>query len=85
MVAIMTKYLAPTNTKGARIKAYTDTGAKIIIDFPPCNSDEAHRIAARALMARMNWNYEVVQGATAHGSAFVMLPKNQTIVTKAQV
>ena len=85
MVAIMTKYLAPTNTKGARIRAYTESGHSVTIGYPymPGGEDASHEQAARALMSKMGWDFEIVQGGTCTGRAFVMLPKNKTISDKA--
>ena len=77
MVAILTKYLAPTNTRGARIKAYTGTGLTVTIDYPDGEPQEAHECAARALMRKMSWKYDLVCGGTECGFAFVMLPKVQ--------
>lgn len=89
MVAILTKYIAPTNTRGARIKAYTANGRQsvsVTIGYPylPGGDDASHKQAARALMSKMGWDFEIVQGGTDTGRAFVMLPKNLTVVNKAK-
>jgi hypothetical protein len=50
---VLTKYLGPTNTKGARIKAHRVTDPKmfVIIPYPyECgDSGERHKLAAQAL------------------------------------
>jgi len=50
---VLTKYLGPTNTKGARIKAHrvTDPKTFAIIPYPyDCSgSGERHKLAAQAL------------------------------------
>jgi hypothetical protein len=54
MQAIQTKFIAPTNHRGARIKASCERGS-ITIPWPDAFSgDEAHREAARQLIARFN-------------------------------
>ena len=85
MVAIITKYIGPTNTRGARIKAYTGKGQSVTIAYPYLAGGDgaSHETAARALMSKMGWDFELVQGGTGTGRAFVMLPKNKTISDKA--
>ena len=53
--AITTKYLAPTNTKGARIKA-TSAGQSITIAWDYAkNAFDNHYIAARLLSVENGW------------------------------
>ena len=55
MQAIQTKYLCPTNKRGARIKATCAAGS-IIIDYPHELSGQAcHRKAAEALVSKLDW------------------------------
>ena len=59
MKAIYTKYIGPTNTKGARIKAYTLDGHTVSIPYPYYLSHEAvHYEAVKALVLRhkLDWN-----------------------------
>lgn len=57
MQAIYTKYLGPTNTKGARIKAYTLGGLSVTIGFDYALSGEAiHFQAVKALVKRYALN-----------------------------
>ena len=75
MIAILTKYIAPTNCRGSRIKAYTGTGESVTIPFDCSLDGEArHRKAAQALMDKMGWPNKLVSGGIAGGYAFVMLP-----------
>ena len=75
MIAILTKYIGPTNCRGSRIKAYTETGESVTIPFDYSLDGEArHRKAAQALMDKMGWPNELVSGGIAGGYAFVMLP-----------
>jgi hypothetical protein len=53
--AITTKYLAPTNFKGARIKAQCDA-ASLTLPYPhEHNGSEAHRHVAEALAEKLDW------------------------------
>ena len=56
MQAIQTKYLCPTNSRGARIKATCAAGS-ITISYPYELSGQAvHRKAAEALVNKLGWN-----------------------------
>lgn len=69
MQAILTRYLGPTNCRGARIKAecYSDS---VTIPYPhELSGEEVHRAAALALIAKINkrcpqspWPTEFVTG-----------------------
>ena len=55
MQAIQTKYLNPTNSRGARIKATCAAGS-ITIDYPYELSGQAvYRKAAEALVSKLGW------------------------------
>lgn len=53
--AIVTKYLGPTNTRGARVKATADAGSVIIGWDHALNSDQNHTRAARKLAEHFGW------------------------------
>lgn len=53
--AITTKYLAPTNTRGARVKATASAGSVIIAWDHALNPVDNHYAAALALTDRMEW------------------------------
>jgi hypothetical protein len=56
MQAIQTKYLCPTNSRGARIKATCAAGS-ITISYPhELSGQTVHRKAAEALVSKLNWN-----------------------------
>lgn len=58
MQAIQTRYLSPTNTKGARIKAWAKAGS-VTISYPHELSGQAcHRAAAEALARKFEWTGE---------------------------
>lgn len=47
MIAIHTKYLSPTNSRGARIKAYSGDGRSVTIAYPYALSGvDVHHLAA---------------------------------------
>lgn len=55
MQAIQTRYLSPTNSQGARIKATCAAGS-ITIGYPHELSGQAvHRKAAEALVSKLGW------------------------------
>ena len=74
-VAITTRYLGPTNFRGSRIKAFTESGRSITID---CNDalsvEDNHRAAARALQAKMGWTDDLIEGGIATGYVYVSDP-----------
>lgn len=76
MVAITTKYLGPTNTKGSRIKASAGRGREVTISYDHALGQEAcHAKAARALMTKMGWPNKLVAGGLKNGGyVFVMIP-----------
>jgi len=67
MQAIQTKYLSPTNTRGARIKATAAAGS-VTISYPYELSGQAvHRKAAEALCAKFDWDVESIYGQLIGG------------------
>jgi hypothetical protein len=52
MQAIQTRYLCPTNSRGARIKASCAAGS-ITISYP--HGQAVHRKAAEALVTKLGW------------------------------
>ena len=69
MQAIRTKYLAPTNTRGARFKASCEAGS-ITICSSYNNADVCHLEAAKALMAKLGWDKDsdLVSGGLDDGT-----------------
>lgn len=56
MQAILTRYLGPTNSRGARIKATCAAGS-VTISYPHDLSGQAvYRKAAEALISKLGWN-----------------------------
>jgi hypothetical protein len=79
MIAILTKFLGPTNSRGARVKAYRgdDPTVSCTVPFEYADSTEqAHRNAALQLCARFDWLQDgtvLVAGGTRQGYAFVFI------------
>lgn len=72
--AIITKYLGPTNTRGARILATTESGIRHTISYPhELTSDQGHRKAAEELAAKLNWHGKLVAGGLKQGFSFILL------------
>src|SRR5688572_5297382 len=72
--AIFTKYLPPTNVRGARVKAYDHEGNSVTISYDQgLQRDEIYALAARRLCEKMDWLGELVGGGTPEGSVFVFL------------
>jgi len=75
MKAIRTKYLGPTNYRGARISASDEDGNRITIPYPHELSGEAvHRKAADALCTKMHWCGRLIGGSLKNGYVFVFDP-----------
>ena len=70
MQAIRTKFIAPTNNRGARIAAYWD-GGKITVPYDHLLGETANSLeAARALATRLQWDYGTWYGGNI-GREFV--------------
>lgn len=76
----MTKYLGPTNYRGSRIKAYTESGLSLTVPYPHERNQgaDAHSVAALALAKRYGWTRasslatgDLIAGATDRGYVFV--------------
>jgi len=64
-VAIQTKYYGPTNTKGSRVKADAGMGRTAWVGYHSGETDDPHRRAALALIAKMGWSPALL--IEAHG------------------
>ena len=71
MQAIVTKYIAPTNTRGARIRAFCEPGSITIEWDYVLNREANYRKAAVALCERLGWTGEMLAGSTKSGYVFV--------------
>ena len=74
MQAIETRYLGPTNTRGARIKATSASGKSVTVPYPyeETHGMSAHWPAAKALAESLGWSAgEYVGGGTKNGYVFI--------------
>lgn len=65
--AIVTKFLSPTNTRGARIKATAQAGSVTVGYDYGLNSDDNHKRAAEALAAKFEWRGRWFDGGAPDG------------------
>ena len=74
MIAIHTKFIAPTNSRGARIKAYTASGFTATISYPYDESGHmCHFEAVKELVKKnkLDWTLEGMRyGDSADGRGF---------------
>lgn len=78
--AIFTRYLGPTNTRGARIKAMA-AGSTDTVTLPydyGLNDETNHKLAAFDLVRKLKWGGTWAQGSTADGYAFVSIYAGET-------
>lgn len=75
MIAIQTKYIGATNTRGNRIKAWTENGQSVSIPYP--HDVEKHEVchfqAVKALVQKhgLDWDLnEMRYGGTEKGFVF---------------
>ena len=73
MIAITTRYLGPTDTKGARIVAETPNGHRLVRSFDYAHfATSAHAAVACELARSLNWNPDtLIEGETKNGHVFV--------------
>ena len=73
MQAIETKYLGPTDYRGSRIKAYTESGHSLTVAYPHERNQgaDAHSVAALALAKKLGWAGDLIAGGTTTGYVFV--------------
>jgi len=67
MQAIITRFLAPTNFRGARIKAIAEAGYAILSWDHAFSPEVNHCNAAKELCARFGWNGTYYSGGI-HGT-----------------
>lgn len=76
MQSITTKYISATNTRGSRIKATAGKGQSITIGYDH-GATCAHRVAAVALINKLDWCGDLVwcEGGTETGYVYVAFSK----------
>lgn len=83
MIAIHTKYLNPTNTKGARIKAQAWYGYSLkSVIVPYDHAGDAHEVAAEALRQRYKLGKSIrLVGSTIDGNGNVYSVEYSSILS----
>jgi hypothetical protein len=74
MIAIQTKYIPASNTKGSRIKAWTCNGHSVTISYPhEYSHEQCHFQAVKALVAKCKAEWDLSDmryGGTDDGYVF---------------
>jgi hypothetical protein len=71
--AIVPRYIAPTNHRGARVKATCNAGS-VTIPYPyELSGAEPHAVAVRALLEKLQWSGAWVAGGMPNGAGYVFV------------
>lgn len=70
MQAIITKYLSPTNSNGARVRARCQARSLTLHWDHSLGQEANHHAAARALAADLHWTGEWVSGGLPDGTGY---------------
>lgn len=82
MQTIETKYIGPTNHRGARIKATATHGASVTVPYPhELSESDRHSLAARKLAAKLNWTGDMIGGWTARGMVWTFTDRASPRIT----
>lgn len=88
MRAIHTKFLGPTDTRGARVKAYSSDGRSVTVSFDSGLGEVERHFAAARAFAEKHFAYapdtdRMVYGDSADGRGYVFcFPQSTVEVTK---
>ena len=78
--AIQTKYLGPTDFKGARVKAFTPYHSVTLSWDSALNERENHKIGAMALARKLEWTGVWSGGGTEDGFCFVQASSDDFVI-----
>jgi hypothetical protein len=67
MQAIQTRFLGPTNHRGARVVAWCDAGRLVVSWDHSLSVEPNHAAAASALRVKLDWPGDMVSGALPGG------------------
>lgn len=76
--AIVTKFIAPTNTKGPRVKAWCNAGKLTMPWIDSLNIEENHRFVAVQLWGKLKWhtkNIYLIGGALPGDAGYCFVQK----------
>lgn len=83
--AIATRFLGPTNHRGARVRAYAEAGSVTLAWDHRTNVETNHVAAAHTLAAKLGWNGTWQGGALpGAGYCFVLVDSPRATFTVAE-
>jgi hypothetical protein len=86
MQTITTKFLQPTNSTGARIKATSSSGISMTRTYEHgMSTEENHEEVAMALAERLEWDYDFAVGDTATGFVFVPVDHSRLLNVRNRI
>lgn len=78
MIAILTRYLGPTNYRGSRIVVTSGNGHRLVVSWDDAlDVSENHAMAARKLCEKMGWTGELASGGLKDGAAHCFIPRDR--------
>ena len=80
LMAIETTWYGPTDHRGSRVKATAGSGRTVWIAYEYGRDEmgyDAHDIAARKLMDKMGWNWNLLRATKPAGNGFVYVSVNR--------
>lgn len=86
MKAIQTKYLAPTQSRGTRVKAWAEGYGSVIVPYDGF-MEKAHLNAAEILIDRKNmhnWDKSALQSAQLSDGSYVFVEVDKTKETELE-
>ncbi len=78
--AIQTRFLGPTNSRGARVRATCEAGSVTVAWDHALHIGENHVAAAKALAAKLEWDGNWQGGSISDGYCFVMIEDGASFV-----
>lgn len=81
MQAIQTKFIPCTNFQPSRVKAWAEAGSVTVVWDDGLSPFENHTRAAKALLAKLGWDYSIQTGVTKDAYVHVLsVPKKRLFV-----
>lgn len=77
MQAIRTRFLGPTNTKGARIVVEAFAGRKVYNWHYGSSDEENHKLAAIKFAISKNWLYSKMHGGQLKDGSYVFVMEDE--------
>ncbi|MCK5919902.1 MAG: hypothetical protein KAG66_03115 [Methylococcales bacterium] len=85
MQTIVTKFLGPTNTLGARIKATSSGGISATIPFPyELSGVPRDALAVQALNKKLKWQGEMVVGGLKDGGYIFVFANDEKMTLETE-